>query len=40
MSSISSSAQSPLFLYAVIYGIVPLGSIMFIILISSMTPEV
>lgn len=42
MSSISSSASSsgPLFLYAVIYGIVPLGSIMFIILISSMTPEV
>jgi flagellar protein FlaJ len=40
MSSISSSGGDPLLLYAVIYGIVPLGSIMFIILISSMTPEV
>jgi flagellar protein FlaJ len=40
MSSISSKGGDPLFLYAVIYGIVPLGSIMFIILISSMTPEV
>lgn len=40
MSSISSSGGDPLLLYAVIYGIVPLGSIMFVILISSMTPEV
>ncbi len=40
MSSISSSGSDPTFLYAVIYGIVPLGSIMFIVLISSMTPEV
>lgn len=38
MSTISSSS-SPLFLYAVIYGIIPLGSIMFVILIDSMTPE-
>ncbi len=40
MSSISSSGGDPMLLYAVIYGIVPLGSVMFIILISSMTPEV
>lgn len=39
MSTISSSS-SPLFLYAVIYGIIPLGSIMFVILIDSMTPEI
>lgn len=39
MSSISGSAN-PLFLYAVIYGIIPLGSIMFVILIDAMTPEV
>jgi flagellar protein FlaJ len=38
MSTISSSS-SPLFLYAVIYGIIPLGSIMFVILINAMTPE-
>ena len=38
MSTISSSS-SPLFLYAVIYGIIPLGSIMFVILIDAMTPE-
>jgi len=39
MSTISSSS-SPIFLYAVIYGIIPLGSIMFVILIDSMTPEI
>ncbi|MBN2733961.1 MAG: type II secretion system F family protein [Methanomicrobiaceae archaeon] len=39
MSSISGSS-SPIFLYAVIYGIIPLGSIMFVILIDAMTPEV
>jgi flagellar protein FlaJ len=39
MSTISGSS-SPLFLYAVIYGIIPMGSIMFVILIDSMTPEV
>jgi flagellar protein FlaJ len=39
MSTISGQTD-PIFLYVVIYGIVPLGSIMFIVLISSMTPEV
>lgn len=39
MSTISGETD-PLFLYAVIYAIIPLGSIMFVILISSMTPEV
>ncbi|UUX92789.1 type II secretion system F family protein [Methanoplanus endosymbiosus] len=39
MSTISGSSN-PLFLYAVIYGIIPMGSIMFVILIDSMTPEV
>ncbi|MBP2132839.1 flagellar protein FlaJ [Methanomicrobium sp. W14] len=39
MSSISGSS-SPVFLYVVIYGIIPLGSIMFVILIDAMTPEV
>jgi flagellar protein FlaJ len=39
MSTISGETD-PLFLYAVIYAIIPFGSIMFIILISSMTPEV
>ena len=38
MSSISGDSN-PVFLYAVIYGIIPLGSIMFVILIDSMTPE-
>jgi flagellar protein FlaJ len=28
-----------MFLYAVIYAMIPLGSIMFVIMISSMTPE-
>ncbi|KAF1075577.1 type II secretion system F family protein [Methanogenium sp. MK-MG] len=39
MSTISGETD-PLFLYAVIYAVIPLGSIMFVILISSMTPEV
>ncbi len=39
MSTISGDTD-PLFLYAVIYAIIPLGSVMFVILISSMTPEV
>lgn len=39
MSTISGETD-PLFLYAVIYAIIPLGSVMFVILISSMTPEV
>ncbi|ADN36572.1 Type II secretion system F domain protein [Methanolacinia petrolearia DSM 11571] len=38
MSTISSTS-SPMFLYVVIYGIIPLGSIMFVILIDAMTPE-
>jgi flagellar protein FlaJ len=38
--SIISGEVSPMFLYIVIYLIVPFGSIMFVILISSMTPEV
>ncbi len=38
MSTLSGESQ-PFFLYIVIYGIIPFGSIMFIILISSMTPE-
>jgi len=38
--SIISGDVSPMFLYVVIYLIVPFGSIMFVILISSMTPEV
>ena len=38
--SIISGDVSPMFLYLVIYLIVPFGSIMFVILISSMTPEV
>jgi flagellar protein FlaJ len=38
--SIISGEVSPMFLYVVIYLIVPFGSIMFVILISSMTPEV
>lgn len=39
MSMLSGEAN-PVFLFVVIYGIIPLGSIMFVILISSMTPEV
>ncbi|GAB7016521.1 hypothetical protein JCM10550A_18890 [Methanogenium cariaci] len=39
MSTISGETD-PLFLYAVIYAVIPLGSVMFVILISSMTPEV
>jgi flagellar protein FlaJ len=38
--SIISGEVSPMFLFVVIYLIVPFGSIMFVILISSMTPEV
>ncbi|HMA04728.1 MAG TPA: type II secretion system F family protein [Methanomicrobiales archaeon] len=38
--SIISGEVSPMFLYVVIYLIVPFGSVMFVILISSMTPEV
>ena len=38
--TILSGDSSPLFLYIIIYLIVPFGSMMFIVLISSMTPEV
>ncbi|MDH7593027.1 MAG: type II secretion system F family protein [Methanomicrobiales archaeon] len=38
--SMLSGESNPIFLYVVIYGIIPLGSVMFVILISSMTPEV
>ena len=37
--SVMSGDNNPLFLYAVIYIMIPLGSIMFVIMISSMTPE-
>lgn len=38
MSMLSGTAN-PLFLYMIIYLIVPFGSVMFLVLISSMTPE-
>jgi len=38
--TILSGDANPFFLYVIIYLIVPFGSIMFVILISSMTPEV
>ena len=37
--SVLSGDNRPLFLYAVIYIMIPLGSVMFVIMISSMTPE-
>ncbi len=37
--SVLSGDNRPMFLYAVVYIMIPLGSIMFVILISSMTPE-
>jgi flagellar protein FlaJ len=37
--SVMSGDNNPLFLYAVIYIMIPLGSIAFVIMISSMTPE-
>jgi flagellar protein FlaJ len=37
--SVLSGDNQPMFLYAVIYIMIPLGSIMFVIMISSMTPE-
>ena len=39
MSSISGSGN-PIFLYVVIYGIIPLGSLLFVVLIDAMTPEI
>lgn len=37
--SVMSGDNNPLFLYAVVYIMIPLGSVMFVIMISSMTPE-
>jgi flagellar protein FlaJ len=37
--SVLSGDNKPMFLYAVIYIMIPLGSVMFVIMISSMTPE-
>jgi flagellar protein FlaJ len=37
--SVLAGDNKPMFLYAVIYIMIPLGSIMFVIMISSMTPE-
>jgi flagellar protein FlaJ len=37
--SILSKQSQPVFLYIIIYLVIPFGSIMFVILISSMTPE-
>lgn len=37
--SILSKGSQPIFLYIIIYMIIPFGSLMFVILISSMTPE-
>ncbi|QSZ66762.1 secretion system protein [Methanofollis aquaemaris] len=38
--SIMSGESSPMFLIIIIYFLIPLGSVMFLILISAMTPEV
>lgn len=38
--SMLSGSSNPLFLYVIIYLIMPFGSIMFLVMISSMTPEV
>jgi flagellar protein FlaJ len=37
--SVLSGEKMPLFLYVIIYMMIPFGSIMFVIMISSMTPE-
>jgi flagellar protein FlaJ len=37
--SVLSGDNNPMFLYMVIYVMIPLGSIAFIVMISSMTPE-
>jgi flagellar protein FlaJ len=37
--SVLSGDNKPMFLYAIVYGMIPLGSVMFVIMISSMTPE-
>ncbi len=38
--SVLSGENKPLFLYVIIYLLIPFGSVMFIVMISSMTPEV
>jgi len=38
--SMLSGTSNPLFLYVIIYLIMPFGSVMFLVMISSMTPEV
>ena len=38
MSVIGNNAN-PIFLFVIIYMMIPLGSIMFVIMISAMTPE-
>jgi flagellar protein FlaJ len=37
--SVLSGDNKPMFLYAIVYIMIPLGSVMFVIMISSMTPE-
>ena len=37
--SVLTGDNNPMFLYAVIYVMIPLGSVMFVVMISSMTPE-
>ena len=37
--SVLSGDNKPMFLYAIIYIMIPLGSVAFVIMISSMTPE-
>jgi flagellar protein FlaJ len=37
--SVLSGDNKPMFLYAIVYIMIPLGSIAFVIMISSMTPE-
>jgi flagellar protein FlaJ len=37
--SVIGNASNPIFLYVIIYMMIPFGSIMFVIMISSMTPE-
>jgi len=39
MSILSSSTAQPIAMYVIIYMMIPFGSIMFVIMISSMTPE-
>jgi flagellar protein FlaJ len=37
--SVLSGDNRPLFLYAVVYIMIPMGSIAFVVMISTMTPE-